>query len=74
MIGGLVASTFITLLVIPVIYTYLAPKRAVNTFLNLFTIASYIENATYFVLPLVKEFIEWNNGMSKIPTLARMED
>jgi HAE1 family hydrophobic/amphiphilic exporter-1 len=26
-IGGLVASTFITLLVIPVIYTYLAPKR-----------------------------------------------
>lgn len=26
-IGGLIASTFLTLLVIPVIYTYLAPKR-----------------------------------------------
>jgi hypothetical protein len=30
-------------------------RRVVNTFLNLFTIARYIENATYFVLPLVSD-------------------
>jgi HAE1 family hydrophobic/amphiphilic exporter-1 len=30
-IGGLAASTFLTLLVIPVIYTYLAPKRIVQS-------------------------------------------
>jgi len=30
-IGGLAASTFLTLLVIPVIYTYLAPKRVVQS-------------------------------------------
>ena len=29
-IGGLIASTFLTLLVIPVIYTYLAPKKVVR--------------------------------------------
>ena len=28
-------------------------RRAVNAFLNLFAIARYIENPTYFVLPLV---------------------
>ncbi len=30
-IGGLAASTFLTLLVIPVIYTYLAPKKLVHS-------------------------------------------
>jgi len=30
-IGGLMASTLLTLLVIPVIYTYLAPKKVIQT-------------------------------------------